>query len=80
MLVTEKTALTLGCPVALAGNQGNGMLCGGSGCMAWREVETKDGKRGFCGMAGTPPDVQGALIRAPMEFAAMMVGGDVPKQ
>lgn len=38
--------------------------CIGCECMQWRKVKTVEGVKGFCGLAGVPPEVQVSVLHS----------------
>jgi hypothetical protein len=69
MLIDEKDASSHRCPrmitVGMGADSGpdKGIGgCMGSLCMAWRDVNTQRGVKGYCGLAGMPPGVAQPLL------------------
>lgn len=75
MLIREKTAHLMTCPISMGNSHNKPSPCKGVECMAWRSDGYREGddQFGYCGMASTPLevvrsailDVQRELMRRP---------------
>jgi hypothetical protein len=79
MLIEEKTAKDMFCPIAFSKLEiGKVPLsCQGSKCMAWRWPDDH-GTAGYCGMAGRPPAAEKIILRSLSELLRAELG--LPKK
>lgn len=69
MILTEKDARFNVCPVSIRADreENHSRNCLASKCMAWRPVLSPELGQGYCGMAGTPVELQSRAGREYIE-------------